>query len=127
MAIFPFEGDAGLSRTGFRGKISSMEKKRDEGPFEGGRAANTPGIDMDSVEQVEDSLDTEDGFRVPKVGEVDPALMAIYAGQWVAWSPDGARIVAHADDTTALTMLVIEAGMNPSQCVFERIEEGSLI
>ena len=82
---------------------------------------------MGTFGKVTDSFDTDEDFQLPKVGEVDPALLAIYAGQWVAWSPDGASIVAHADDTTALTRLVTEAGVNPSRCVFEQIEEGSLI
>ncbi len=82
---------------------------------------------MDMIEQLANPFDTDDDFQLPKVGEVDPALLAIYAGQWVAWSPDGASIVAHADDTTILTKLVTEAGVNPSRCVFEQIEEGSLI
>ena len=53
----------------------------------------------------------------------DPALLAPYIGQWVAWSPDSSRIVAHADDIDKLYALVAEAGEDPRQCPIEGIED----
>jgi hypothetical protein len=44
-----------------------------------------------------------------------------YAGQWVAWSPDGARIVADATNPEALDELIRDAGEDPERCVFEGI------
>lgn len=46
-----------------------------------------------------------------------------YAGQWVAFSPDGRRIVAHSDDLAELDQLVVAAGEDPERVAFERIEE----
>jgi hypothetical protein len=56
--------------------------------------------------------------------QFDPALLLPYAGQWIAWSPDGSRIVAHADDIDTLYKLVAEAGEAPSQCAIESIDGG---
>lgn len=51
-----------------------------------------------------------------------------YAGTWIAWSPDGLRIVASAKNLEDLDSLVQAAGENPTQCVIEGIpEEDALI
>jgi hypothetical protein len=42
------------------------------------------------------------------------------AGCWMAWSPDGASIVAEADDPEALDRLVRDAGEDPER----RITDG---
>lgn len=47
--------------------------------------------------------------------------LARRAGRWVAWSPDGARIVAEADDPEALDKLVVDAGEDPERCITEGI------
>jgi hypothetical protein len=47
--------------------------------------------------------------------------LARRAGRWVAWSPDGARIVAESDDPEALDRLVCDAGEDPERCVTEGI------
>jgi hypothetical protein len=47
--------------------------------------------------------------------------LARRAGRWVAWSPDGARIVADADDPKALDGLVCDAGEDPERCIMEGI------
>jgi hypothetical protein len=52
----------------------------------------------------------------------DPALLTPYNGQWIAWSPDSSRIVAHADDIDTLYHLIAEAGEDPSRCPIEGIE-----
>jgi hypothetical protein len=43
------------------------------------------------------------------------------AGRWVAWSPDGTRIVAEADDPEALDRLIVDAGEGPERCIREGI------
>jgi hypothetical protein len=53
--------------------------------------------------------------------------LARYAGRWIAWSPDGARIVAHASDPEALDELVRTAGENPERCIVEGIPEEDAI
>jgi hypothetical protein len=45
-----------------------------------------------------------------------------YRGQWVAFSPDGRRIVASSTDLEALDELVVAAGENPELTAYERIE-----
>ncbi len=47
--------------------------------------------------------------------------LAHYAGRWIAWSPDGARIVAEADAPEDLDDRVRAAGENPERCVVEGI------
>jgi hypothetical protein len=47
--------------------------------------------------------------------------LAKYAGQWIAWSPDGAQIVAHANDPRALDDLIRAAGADPEECLVEGI------
>ncbi len=42
-----------------------------------------------------------------------------YAGQWVAWAPDGSRIVASTPDELELTPAVIRAGYDPQLCVMD--------
>jgi hypothetical protein len=49
--------------------------------------------------------------------------LARYRGQWIAWSPDGSRIVAHADDPAALDELVRRAGEDIERCITEGIPE----
>ncbi|MFI5456290.1 MAG: hypothetical protein ACHRXM_12655 [Isosphaerales bacterium] len=55
--------------------------------------------------------------------ELSTAELVEYAGQWVTWSPDGSRIVAHADDPEVLDELVVQAGEDPERCVIEGIPE----
>jgi hypothetical protein len=42
--------------------------------------------------------------------------LARHAGEWVAWSPDGVRIVASSADLASLDDLIRAAGENPEQC-----------
>lgn len=44
-----------------------------------------------------------------------------YEGQWVAFSLDGSRVIAAADDLDALDQLVEEAGERPDEVALERI------
>jgi hypothetical protein len=48
-------------------------------------------------------------------------MLAHYAGRWIAWSPDGARIVAEADAPEDLDDRVRAAGEDPERCVVEGI------
>jgi len=51
-----------------------------------------------------------------------------YAGQWIAWSPDGTRIIAHSDDARALDDLIRSVGEDPEECLVEGIpSEDSVI
>lgn len=52
----------------------------------------------------------------------DPALLAPYIGQWIAWSPDSSRVVAHAEDVKTLDELVTQAGEDPSRCPLEYLD-----
>lgn len=47
-----------------------------------------------------------------------------YAGQWIAWSPDGASIVAGSRESEDALMAILEnAGQDPLQFVFDYIPE----
>ena len=47
--------------------------------------------------------------------------LAKYAGQWVAWRPDGSRIAASAAQPEMLDSLLEACGENPAECVIEGI------
>jgi len=47
--------------------------------------------------------------------------LAQYAGEWIAWSPDGARIVAHATDPRAVYELIRAVGEDTEECLVEGI------
>jgi len=49
--------------------------------------------------------------------------LAAHAGKWLAWSPDGTRIVASSPDPEALDNLVRAAGEDPEQCLIEGIPD----
>ena len=49
--------------------------------------------------------------------------MANYKGQWVAFSPDGSRIVANSGDLGELDRLVVAAGEDPETVGIERISD----
>ncbi len=48
--------------------------------------------------------------------------LAKYQGQWVAFSLDGARIIASSADLGTLDKLIVERGENPEQVALERID-----
>ena len=50
-----------------------------------------------------------------------PGALERYAGQWIAWSPDGTRIVAHAEDPEVLDDLILQADQDPARCIVEGI------
>ncbi len=49
--------------------------------------------------------------------------LAQYAGQWVAWSPDGTRIAASAPRPELLDEILEANGEDPTQCVVEGIPD----
>lgn len=53
-----------------------------------------------------------------------PEDLLPYAGQWVAWSADGARIVAHHEDLGELTRMVEAEGLDREEVVFDCIPPG---
>lgn len=53
-----------------------------------------------------------------------PEELEPYDGWWAAFSVDGSRLVAAAEDLITLNRLVREAGENPQQVAFERIVLG---
>lgn len=71
-------------------------------------------IDMPSyLETRRRFLANRAGFPVEKLEQ--------YAGQWVAWSPDGSRVAASAADPALLDAILLAAGEDPAQCVIEGI------
>jgi hypothetical protein len=51
-----------------------------------------------------------------------------YPNQWIAWSADGTRIIAHHEDPMRATQLVLEAGLAPEDVVmaFESAEDDTV-
>lgn len=60
-------------------------------------------------------LATRAGFSVKELEK--------YAGQWVAWSPDGTRIAAAAANPDLLDAILQEKGEDPTLCVVEGIPD----
>jgi hypothetical protein len=54
--------------------------------------------------------------------------LAKYRGKWIAWSPDGKRILASSNRPEDLEGLLQSAGQDPLCCVVEAIpdEDGSV-
>ncbi|HYV38287.1 MAG TPA: hypothetical protein VE988_21570 [Gemmataceae bacterium] len=44
-----------------------------------------------------------------------------YMGQWVAWSPDGTRVAANAQNPALLDGILLACGEDPALCVIEGI------
>lgn len=53
--------------------------------------------------------------------------LAKHAGAWVAWSPDGSRIVASSPDPETLDNLIRGAGEDPEQCPIEGIPSADAV
>ncbi len=56
-----------------------------------------------------------------------PEELAKHRGEWVAWSPDGKRLVAWSRDPEALEDLVRAAGENPEDCCITGIPESDTV
>jgi len=55
------------------------------------------------------------------------AELAKHRGEWIAWSPDGTRIVAASKDPDALDDLVRKAGEDPENCPIEGIPDADCV
>jgi hypothetical protein len=53
--------------------------------------------------------------------------LAKYAGQWIAWSPDGSRIAASASGPELLDAILVANGEDPALCVVEGIPDDSAL
>jgi len=53
--------------------------------------------------------------------------LAKYAGQWVAWSPDGTRVAASASSPELLDAILQANGEDPAACVVEGIPDEALL
>ncbi len=51
----------------------------------------------------------------------DPAALAQYRGELIAWSPDGTRIIAHAQDDESIYRLLDEAGEDSGLCLVQYV------
>jgi hypothetical protein len=49
--------------------------------------------------------------------------LAKHRGEWVAWSPDGTRVVASSRDPEVLDDLIRAAGADPEECPVEGIPD----
>jgi len=50
-----------------------------------------------------------------------PGALTPYAGRWIAWSPDGSRIVADSQAPEDLDERIRAAGEDPERCVVEGV------
>jgi hypothetical protein len=55
--------------------------------------------------------------------KVEPETLIPYAGQHVAWSWDGSRILASDPDPDALRRKLLEGGFDRSRVVFAYVDE----
>ena len=56
-------------------------------------------------------------------GQFSVGELAKFAGRWVAWSPDGMRIVASSQDLDSLDAMIQATGEDPEQCPIEGIPD----
>jgi hypothetical protein len=49
--------------------------------------------------------------------------LAKHRGEWIAWSPDGRRIIASSRDPDILDDLIQAAGEDPEECPIEGIPD----
>ena len=55
------------------------------------------------------------------------AELAKHRGEWIAWSPDGRRVVATTRDPDALDDLIRAAGEDPENCPIEGIPDSDCV
>ena len=53
--------------------------------------------------------------------QVSPGFLEKYAGKYVAWSPDGKRIVAADDDPMQVIAALKSAGYDPAECLLSSV------
>ncbi len=64
---------------------------------------------------------SELGKFLERRAAVPAETLARYAGRWIAWSPDGARIVADSEAPEDLDDRIRAVGEDPERCVVEGI------
>lgn len=52
---------------------------------------------------------------------VSPAEIEKHTGKYVAWSPDGKRIIAANDDPMKVVAALKSAGYDPAECVLSSL------
>ena len=84
-----------------------------------------PDLTMDAIKPATKTLvDPAPERSWPKpVTEISREVQDKYAGQWVAWGFDGETILYHSKDPRTMRKGMIEAGLDPSRCVFDYIDE----
>jgi hypothetical protein len=53
--------------------------------------------------------------------------LAKHRGEWIAWSPDGTRVVAASRNPETLDELVRAAGEDPEECAIEGIPDADSV
>ena len=53
--------------------------------------------------------------------------LATHRGEWVAWSPDGTRLVASSKNPDELDELIRAAGEDPEDCPIEGIPDADSV
>jgi hypothetical protein len=76
-----------------------------------------------STTELMSELESRRTFLENRAGFPVEALIP-YAGHWIAWSPDGTKIVAHSQTPVDLDDRIRAAGEDPARCVVEGIPEG---
>jgi hypothetical protein len=73
--------------------------------------------DLDLADRIAIGQHMENRNRFP------PEELEKYRGQYIAWSLDGTRIIAHADDPDTLDELIVQAGEDLRRCVLSCLPE----
>ena len=63
------------------------------------------------------------GEFVKNRGQVLAADLEPYAGKYVAWSPDGKRIIAADNDPMKVVAALRSYGYDPAECVLSSVPE----
>jgi hypothetical protein len=78
--------------------------------------------------------ETKPQFELPDLGQFQenrrnfpPAELAPYYGKYVAWSPDGCRILASGHSMDEVEQHLIAAGIDPSQVVGSYVPPADLV
>jgi hypothetical protein len=56
-----------------------------------------------------------------------PEELLQYRGKYIAWSPDGKRVIASDKDPGRLDDMVTELGYDPSEVVFDSVPDVDII
>ena len=59
--------------------------------------------------------------------EFPPEVLARYAGQYVAWDPDGTRILASDEDELQLANAILAAGHNSAEVLIAFVPAEDLV